>query len=382
MDSLRRAMHAEVSGVPPLGDIDRAIQHVSIVRRRWAGLLGLAAAMVGLVVALNGPWWQPGVVQPVAPQPAPTRTSARGAPASMLLATIPVEGRAHGIAVDPATGSVLVALAGANAVSVIDAETGSVIDSVSVYWGQNPWDVAVDPTTGQAFVTYPNGGKVVVVNTATWDFVAEIEVGTGPGPVAVDPVGGTVYVGNMRDGTVSVIDTQTRQVVDTVTVVDSPDPGTSETGGPLGLAVDPTSGDLYVANGDADTVSVIGRDSREVVSTITGLDNPQAVAVDPSTAEAYVSNGGDGTMSVIDTRTRKVVDTIEDVDGAGVAVDPAAGVVYVNADGLTVIDTGSHQVIDTIEGAGGYLGIAVDPATGRVYVANGDWGNISVFGAP
>jgi len=59
MDSLYEAMDAEASGIPPLGDIDRAIHDVSVARRRWAGVVGVAAAVLVLLVALVGPTWQP-----------------------------------------------------------------------------------------------------------------------------------------------------------------------------------------------------------------------------------------------------------------------------------------------------------------------------------
>lgn len=80
MESLRQALHEETAGVPALGDIDRAIHQVSTSRRRWAAVIGVAASVLVLLVALVGPGWQPLAVepagpQPVAPQPGPTATS-------------------------------------------------------------------------------------------------------------------------------------------------------------------------------------------------------------------------------------------------------------------------------------------------------------------
>jgi YVTN family beta-propeller protein len=218
--------------------------------------------------------------------------------------------------------------------------------------------------------------------------------------VAVDPAASAVYVGNWEDGTVSVIDTTTGEVVGEVTVGWPFEPGGGRVGF-LGLAVDPRNGDVYVADDQAGTVSVIERDSRQVVHTITGLDHPHGVAVDASTGEAYVSNVGDGTVSVIDTRTRQVVDTVEGGAGpgggagtlaeGGVAVDPLAGAVYVASlldNAIVVIDTGTHKVIDTISGPPpGEVdgGVAVDPTTGYLYAStwdsNSGRGGVLVFGA-
>lgn len=78
-ETLREALYDETAGVPLLGDIDLAIHEVSTSRRRWAGVLGLAAAVLVALFALVGPGWQPLAVepagpQPVAPQPGPTAT--------------------------------------------------------------------------------------------------------------------------------------------------------------------------------------------------------------------------------------------------------------------------------------------------------------------
>lgn len=80
MEALRDALDAEASGVPPLGDIDRAINEVTTSRRRWAGVIGVAATVVVLLTTMVGPGWQPVAVEPAAPpptapQPGPTTPS-------------------------------------------------------------------------------------------------------------------------------------------------------------------------------------------------------------------------------------------------------------------------------------------------------------------
>ena len=391
-------MRAEAAGVPALGDIDRAIHSVSVARRRWAGVVGVAATVLVLAMALIGPSSRPLAVEPAVRQPNPTTAPALDAPASRLVATIPMEaGHIDGIAVDPGTGSVWVA-GGRDAVSVIDSGTRRVIDTVSM--GGRVSAIAVDFAAGLAYATYPEARTVAVLDTATRELIGVVGVGGGPGPVAVDPAAGAVYVGNRDDGTVSVIDTFTREVVDTVTVGEPFDPTMGW--GSWGLVVDPGSGDVYVANGH--TMSVIDRDTHQVADTTTGPDPVTTmltfagptVAMNPATGEAYVASSADGTVSVIDTRTRQLVDTVE-VGGlaAGVAVDPRAGVVYVNGcdtscdnHAVVVIDSGTHKVIDTISGSPpGWVprGIAVDPTSGGVYVttwdSNGGAADVLVFGA-
>ena len=64
--------------------------------------------------------------------------------------------------------------------------------------------------------------------------------------MAVDEASHTAYVTNQGDATVSAIDTRSNTVTATITV------GTY----PLGVAVDPATGTVYVTNRDG-TVSVI-----------------------------------------------------------------------------------------------------------------------------
>jgi YVTN family beta-propeller protein len=205
---------------------------------------------------------------------------------------------------------------------------------------------------------------------------ATIPVGSGPLGVAVDPAAGTVYVANSGAGTVSVIDEATNAVTATITVGSDPD----------AVAVNSTAGTVYVTDGGAGTVSVIDEATNAVTATITVGSDPDAVAVDPSAGTVYVSNFGSGTVSVIDAATNTVTATItmpipysaQGASPSGVAVDPAAGTVYVNVNGgsnaglVAVIDAATNTRTAIIPIAYDTGGIAVDPAAGTVYAINGD----------
>ncbi len=66
-----------------------------------------------------------------------------------------------------------------------------------------------------------------------------------------------------------------------------------------------------------------------MTATIVGND-PDGVAVDPAAGTVYVANDGDGTVSVIDVATNSVTATIPVGSGPyAVAADPAAAAVYV-----------------------------------------------------
>ena len=66
---------------------------------------------------------------------------------------------------------------------------------------------------------------------------------------------------------------------------------------PRGIAVSPTTGNVYVAN-DPNALSIISP-SNQVISTIPVGLTPSRIAVSPTTGNVYVVNGGSNTVSVI-----------------------------------------------------------------------------------
>ena len=61
-------------------------------------------------------------------------------------------------------------------------------------------------------------------------------------------------------------------------------------GAPFGVAINPTNGLVYVANGDSNTVSVIDPKTNAVVATIPVGVSPYGVAVNPANGLVYVAN--------------------------------------------------------------------------------------------
>ena len=76
---------------------------------------------------------------------------------------------------------------------------------------------------------------------------ATIPVGTQPAGVAANPKTNTIYVANSFDNTVSVISGRTNTVTATIPVG----------GVPVGVAADPKTRTIYVTNANSGTVSVL-----------------------------------------------------------------------------------------------------------------------------
>jgi YVTN family beta-propeller protein len=180
----------------------------------------------------------------------------------------------------------------------------------------------------------------------------QVQVGGFPTGIALNPSTGTVYVGNGTTGTLSVIDGKRCNAGD--------DRGcrqhvTAATAGvdPIGIAVDESTNTIFAANASGTVAVVAGNrcdaadasGCRSKPRTVPVGVNPQFLAVDPRTHTVYVANSGSDTVSVINGRTYRVVATV----AVGpipftLAVNPVTRSVYVTdlgAKTVSVIDARS-----------------------------------------
>ena len=77
------------------------------------------------------------------------------------------------------------------------------------------------------------------------------------------------------------------------------------------MAVDLKRQRLFVAELGNDAVGVVDLERRTVIRTISGLKEPQGVAFEPTTDMLYVANAGDGSVRVFDGVGYAVKDRIE-----------------------------------------------------------------------
>jgi glucose/arabinose dehydrogenase/plastocyanin len=171
--------------------------------------------------------------------------------------------------------------------------------------------------------------------------------------------------------------------------------------GPAGIAVDPSSGNVYVADTANNRIQVFSNNSNPISvwgqfggSTNGTFSHPQGVAVDPSSGNVYVADTANKRIQVFSSNGTFMSKWGEygTTDGmlrspAGIAVDPSSGNVY-------VADTGNHR-IQVFSSNGTFMsklgiygfmeegmrfpeGVAVDPSSGNVYVA--DTGSDRILG--
>ena len=206
---------------------------------------------------------------------------------------------------------------------------------------------------------------------------------SAPLGVAIDPSSQEVYVADAGTGAVDQFDSSGSPPF-TVT------PFGSGFTTPRAIAVDSLTGDVYVADNGNDAVYEFDS-SGSLISTITGppFSNPLAVAVDPSTGDVYVADNGNEAVYEFDS-SGSLISTITGPPGGfsnprGVAVDSLTGDTYVSDSGNNVVYQfdSSGNLLFTITGpTGGFTdptGVAVDSSNGDLAVADGA-GVVYIFG--
>lgn len=275
-------------------------------------------------------------------------------------------------------------------VSVVNAATDATVGT-PIAVGNLPYGVATSPDGSHVYVTNSGSNSVSVIDTATNSVVATVSVGTYPYGVAISPDGKYVYVANAcgagascsgsPQGTVSVIDAATDAVTATITVGQDP----------VGVAVSPDGGRVYVSNSGSNTVSVIDAATDTVIATVPIAACPDGLTVSPDGRRVYVATGGSppslylcgagtGTLSTIDTATDTpaVALNFSYNDAAlTVALSPDGSVAYVTGNGipLLMIDTATDTPLGSVYppqalGTGSFAagGVALSPDGSRAYL--------------
>ena len=227
-------------------------------------------------------------------------------------------------------------------VTVIDGATNA-ITTVTDPNAISPVSIAVNSVTNKIYVanlgSFPNlnRGNITVIDGAT----NAITTLTDPNAVAPQSFGvnettNTIYVANANDsaltgvGGVTIID-GTTNAISTVR-----DPNASF---PHVVAVDPVSNTVYVVNLgcfsdnsciNPGSVTVINGATNSATTIInTNASNPTGLALDPTTDRIYVANVGSGNVTVIDggaAPTTHVLSLLLAGSGSGTVTSGPAGI--------------------------------------------------------
>ena len=253
-------------------------------------------------------------------------------------------------------------------------ETPQLVDSISVDVG--PRGIAIDSLAQRAYVTTEGG--LTIIDLGESQLVATVPLGADPQGVAVNPSTGRVYVAlsdtaqQCREGSLSVVDGLEGRVLAVVTRLKRP----------RGVAVNPTTNRVYVTDTGADRLVVMDGTNNETLVSLPVGSYPDAIAVDLEANRIYVANAGDGSLWILDGTNHELIASVKVAEGPvlGMAVNQDTGYVYIvhtlvpGRHGLTVIDAQRGDVVATLAGdysrpLGAAYAVAVDKKTNRLYLA-------------
>ncbi len=174
--------------------------------------------------------------------------------------------------------------------------------------------------------------------------------GTWPAGMTISPDGSRLYVaGNLTDNLL-VIDTSTRKVINTSSVGHLP----------YATALDHAARYVYVSNWGGNSVTVLNAATGTAeVSLATGL-HPSALALNPMRDELYVANTDSDTVSVIDTVNNVLLRTVDLRPYASAPVGASPDALTVSADGSTlyVANAGDNDIaVVSLAAAGSTSGL-------------------------
>ncbi|WP_415311070.1 PKD domain-containing protein [Candidatus Nitrosocosmicus sp. FF01] len=209
---------------------------------------------------------------------------------------------------------------------------------------------------------------------AVEDVIDTINVGERPYAIAYNPDNKNIYVANIDDNSVSVIRSSDNEVIDTINVGDDP----------TGIAYNPDNKNIYVSNTGSYSVSVIRSSDNEVIDTISLNDNPFEIAYNPDNNNMYVLvvDPRYNAFSVIRSSDNEVIDT-KSVGGfpRGIAYNPDNKNMYVatSADNAIYIISSDNEVIDKVFLRNSPTAIAYNPDNKNMYISNFGSNTISVI---
>jgi YVTN family beta-propeller protein len=223
--------------------------------------------------------------------------------------------------------------------------------------------------------TGTDGGNLAIIDISQRQVVGSVTVGHHPAGVVLSTDGRYAYVTESLTNRLALVDANARTVTATIPV--GP--------GPTSLALDlaQTPNLLYVANSGGGSVTVVDPGAQQVRATIPVGLHPAGIAValpsmgivetETNEAEVYVANSDSNTVSVISTTQRRVIATIPAPGGPlGIAIPQTGGVAYVSTRAGTVLalSLATHTLAGVVlrTGAGPLGKMDYDAVTGQIYV--------------
>ncbi len=255
--------------------------------------------------------------------PRSTHTMVIDSASGQVIADIPGQKIAHGVAIVPEVGRGFISDGGGNgAVVIFDLKTNAVLGSIVAQPDAD--GIIYDPASRRVVVVSGDNGVLMTIKPDIDPNTGKIEtpVDLGGSPVFLASDGaGKVFVNLMDKNQVAVVDMKARKVVARWPVA----PG----GAPVGMTIDTANRRLLIGCRKPQKLIVMSTDSGKVLADLPIGDHVDAVKIDDG---RIFASCGDGTLAVAGETSPgvfKIVQTVKTPQGARtMGLDPTTHKIY------------------------------------------------------
>ncbi|MBI5441924.1 MAG: beta-propeller fold lactonase family protein [Deltaproteobacteria bacterium] len=277
------------------------------------------------------------------------------------------------VPIRPTTGLLgYVACPESRELTVFDKKSAQVVDLLAV--GDSPSALAADPLKRRVYVAVAGQDAVDVIDMAAGEVLRRIPLNLGDAPreLHLAQEGRMLLVVNEGSDTVSFVDVESATEVARVNVGD----------GPSSLVIDRTGRKAVVLNTLASTASVLDLPSRSVAATFGTDAGPFAGQFNRRGDVLYVAHTGSPYLLVVDLPSLKVLKRV--LVGVGVTAlktDPKTDLLYVSRSGeafVSAYEPLSLTASDVLPVRGAAAHLAIDGEENALYLAQPEQRTVSV----
>lgn len=163
----------------------------------------------------------------------------------------------------------------------------------------NPNNFSILNEVSLIAITCPSTNRVVFLNSKDFTRDTQVIIPGGPEKIISDPLRGVFYIANRNADNISVVDGSTKKVKSTIQVGEKP----------VSLVLNPNGKWLYVGNGKSNTISIVDLDTEQLVDTINlpiETQFPGDIKLTSDGKSLIVTSETTNTISIIDLTINKV----------------------------------------------------------------------------
>lgn len=326
--ALPTVVHADSGTLLVLNKTDNNVSLIDLATRKVVATVPTGAGPHEVAVSPNG---RVAVVANYGTQQAPgSSLTVIDVPGKKQLKTIDLGQyrRPHGV--EWLSGDQIVVTAEGNkALLIVDIKTSAVVAAVTTDQNVSHM-VVVARKSHKAFIANIGSGSCTVIDLKTRQKITDIATGAGAEGIDISPDQKEVWVTNRAANTVSVIDVNTLKITATLESKDFPIRVKFAPGGKRVLVSNARSGDVAIF--DAATKKEVGRvamQSKAVEGSTSGQrifgqfgqsPVPVGILVAPKLSHAFVANTNADIVTMIDLKTWQITDRLtagKEPDGLG-----------------------------------------------------------------